>query len=78
LSFTVSTTGLTPANFEVLNGKGFYVASDVIDNNVSGNPTGDPEATGFTTTVVPEPSTLAFLGTGLFGLAGAFRRKLGL
>ena len=33
-------------------------------------------ATGFSTaSPVPEPSTLALLGTGVFGLAGAVRRK---
>ena len=32
--------------------------------------------TTLTTTAVPEPSTLTFLGTGLIALAGAVRRKL--
>jgi hypothetical protein len=33
-------------------------------------------ATGITTLSVPEPGTLGLLGTGLFGIAGMFRRKL--
>jgi hypothetical protein len=73
LSFTVSATGtLSPANFEVLNGKGFYLASDVF----SAGKTGNVEATGYTTSPVPEPASLAMVGTGLVGIAGAVRRKL--
>lgn len=32
---------------------------------------------GITTSATPEPSTLAFFGTGLLGLAGFVRRKIG-
>ena len=46
-------------------GKGFFNGS----TNIS---SGDTNIT----TVVPEPGTLALLGTGLLGLAGALHRKL--
>jgi hypothetical protein len=74
LSFTVTTSGpLTPAEFELESDKGFYVASDVIDDNVSGDPTGNAESTEFTES--PEPTTMLLFGTGLLAIASIVRRS---
>jgi hypothetical protein len=69
LSFTVSAAGVTPESFEVLNGKGYFLASDVLAGY-----TGNVEATGFTTT--PEPSSLILMAVGLTGLLIVSRRRL--
>ncbi len=70
LSFTVD--GVSISDFGK-NSAGAYFASDVIDKNVSGTPTGlvGSDGPNAPTPVVPEPPTLLLLGTGLILLAGA-------
>jgi hypothetical protein len=73
LSFDVTrAAGLLITDFTANSG-GYYFASDIIAG--TGGPTGNVAANSFTTTAVPEPVSLSFVGVALFGL-GLLRRRL--
>ena len=72
LSFTLAAAGLTAGSFGA-NANGFFFGVDVYNPTLG---TTGPIGTSGGTPTVPEPSSMALLGTGLMGLAGAMRKRL--
>ena len=88
-SFTLSKTALTKSAFESTNGgaSNVYFAVNVANPSTTGctgevgaggvtGPTGTGRAACSSTTQTPEPTSIAFFGTGLIGLGIVLRKRL--
>jgi hypothetical protein len=73
LSFVVE--GAQISDF-VANKDGYYFASDILGTNGKTGNVGTNVDPAPSPSPVPEPSSLILLGTGLAGMAGAFRRRI--
>lgn len=74
LVFTIySAAGITYSDF-VANSAGYYFAADIM--NAAGNTGESGISDPGTTSSVPEPSSIALLGTGILSAAGMLRRRL--
>jgi hypothetical protein len=74
-------TGNNITEVNIAEGTGFFVLSTIADLNPPGKGDDKEEIVNFNvsdppTPAVPEPGTLALLGTGILGAAGAIRRRI--
>lgn len=75
---TFTSSGVKSTTLTMPTGPGPYALAELYAITTSGSGASTNLTINLTTSVIPEPTSLALLGTGVVGLAGLLRRKLNL